>query len=343
MRRYHLVAVAVAVALTCGTAAARDDGSPYATLQQAGTPFRVARAAPPAHDVPLPVMPGEMKIQPFDAGYHDSPHLIAAQAQAPAGGAPGAEGGAGGAGGGQDDNGTNPAQNATTFIATNEFFHIKGDNNINTTYARLKFPIYDKRGSVLLEIPFVHYDLRGLDPRLPQVGGLGDIKIQGSFNTWTSESKKLTLIHFLEFYIPSADNALVGRVQNPNEFIAFNLGTGKYVLGPGLGFVYAIRPNFIFAPLYFYEASVAGDPNRAMIRRGKFRIFAMYALPSGLYALPEFQAVTNYFNGNTDFYFAPEIGYSHKRTTIYVKPGFGIDAEPGDRLWGIEFGARVMF
>jgi hypothetical protein len=243
----------------------------------------------------------------------------------------------------QADNGTNPAQNATTFIATNEYFELDGDNEIDTTYTRLKFPIYEGRGAFLLEIPFVFFDFTATNPLLPEIGGIGDVKLQVSYNSCISEDKKLTMINFLEFYIPSADNAIITAQPGGNELTAFNLGTGKYVLGPGLGFVYAIEKNFIIAPLYFYEVSVAGDDDRVDIERGKVRVFAMYAWQSGIYALPEFQVVTNYITGNNDTYAAPEVGYSTKRTTLYVKPGIGIEPDLNDRQWGIEFGARVMF
>jgi hypothetical protein len=255
----------------------------------------------------------------------------------------GQQAGGGDAGGGQQDNGTNPAQNTTTFIATNEYYTLDDGNRINTTYTRFKFPIYGRRGSVLLEVPYVYYNLKATAPGLPQVGGLGDVKVQGSFNTWTSADKKLTVINFLEVFLPTADNALVARTPLGNALTAFNLGTGKYVFGPGLGLVYAFAPNFIVAPLYFYEASAFGNSDRPDIRRGKVRLFLMYAWESGVYVLPEFQALTNYRTGNNDFYVAPEVGYSHQRTTLYVKPGFGIDPDPGDRQWGLELGARVQF
>ena len=241
------------------------------------------------------------------------------------------------------DNGTNPAQNITTFIASNEFYELDGGNEINNTYARLKFPMYDKRGSFLLEVPFVFYDFTATNPTLPEVGGIGDVKFQVSYNTWVSDDKKLTMINFLEMYVPSADTAVVELSPNGNELTAFNLGTGKYVLGPGLGFVYAIKPNFIVAPLYFYEASVAGDDARPDIQRGKLRVFGMYAWDSGLYTLPEFQVLTNYNTGNNDAYVAPEVGYSHRNSTLYVKPGIGIHPDFNDRQSGIEFGARVQF
>jgi hypothetical protein len=194
----------------------------------------------------------------------------------------------------QNDNGTNPAQNVTTFILSNEYYTLLGGNRINTTYARFKYPWYEKRGSLLVEVPFVYFNFKTSFPNLPQIGGLGDIRLQGSFNTWTSEDKKLTVINFFEAFLPSADNAIVARGTVGNELTAFNLGTGKYVLGPGLGLVYAFAPNFIIAPLYYFEASAFGDTDRPMIRRGKWRVFAMYAWESGVYTLPELQVLTNY-------------------------------------------------
>ena len=88
---------------------------------------------------------------------------------------------------------------------------------------------------------------------------------------------------------------------------------------------------------------MAGDDARPEVRRGKWRIFGMYAWKSGLYVLPEFQVLTNYLSGNNDTYVAPEVGYSAKETTLYLKPGIGINPDLNDRQWGIEFGARVQF
>ncbi|OYW19005.1 MAG: hypothetical protein B7Z55_09655, partial [Planctomycetales bacterium 12-60-4] len=243
-----------------------------------------------------------------------------------------------GGGSAQGNNGTNPAQNVTTFIASNEYDTLDGNNRINTTYARLKFPIYEARGSFLLEMPFAYYNFTASFPNAPQIGGLGDLKLQGSYNTWSSDDKRFTMISFLEMFVPTADNALLTQQSSTgNELTAFNLGTGKFVIGPGVGLVYAPRPNFIIAPLYFFEASIFGNEDRADIRRGKLRIFGMYAWQNGVYTLPEFQLLTSYLSGNNDVYVAPEFGYSHQGTTLYVKPGVGINPDPNDREWGLEF------
>lgn len=84
-------------------------------------------------------------------------------------------------------------------------------------------------------------------------------------------------------------------------------------------------------------------PAAMRIRRGKWRVFMMYAWESGAYVLPEFQVLTNYLTGNNDVYVAPELGYSHQGTTMYVKPGVGINPDQNDRDWGLEFGFRVQF
>lgn len=251
--------------------------------------------------------------------------------------------GAAGAGqtSGEQNNGTNPAQNATTAIISNEYYRLSGGNQINNTYFRLKFPVYEKRGAVIFEVPFNYYDVEF--PIDGEVGGLGDIKVQFNYNAWVSCDKRLTVLTMLESFIPSADNVLLTQIPDSNQFTALDIGTGQFVLGPGLGLVYAPRKNLIIAPLYFYEGSVAGIDSRPEINRGKLRVFMMYARPNGSYLLPEFQMVSNFNTGNEDVYVAPEVGLSRKGTTIYVKPGIGIAPGINDREWGLEFGGRIMF
>ncbi len=159
----------------------------------------------------------------------------------------GSAAGSGGGGGSQQDNGTNPAQNLTTFILSNEYYTFEGGNRINTTYARFKFPTFERRGSVLFEVPFVYYDFRANLPNTVPIGGLGDIRIQGTYNFWTSPDKRLTAILFGQAFLPTADNAILAKPLPEDSLTVFNLGTGKYVLGGGVGFVYAFAPNFLIA------------------------------------------------------------------------------------------------
>jgi hypothetical protein len=255
---------------------------------------------------------------------------------------PAPDAGAGAADGeAQQDNGTNPASNARTVIVRNECSNLEGGNRINTTYLSLKFPCLDRRGALIVEVPFNYYDF--IDPVAVQLSGLGDVKFQLNYNAWVSEDKRTTVLTMLEMFIPSADEVLIRRAPDPNRFVAQSIGTGKYVYGLGTGLVFAIQKNFLFAPLYFYEESFAGADNRPDIRRGKLRVFLMYAWPNGAYVLPEFQVATDFVNSNNDTYAAWEVGYSTKGSTFYVKPGCGLNPDFGDRRWGVEFGVRVQF
>jgi hypothetical protein len=67
-----------------------------------------------------------------------------------------AEAGAGG------DKGTNPAQKTRTAIVCHSFTALDNGNEINTTYLRLKFPMYKGRGD--LQATILHS--LGLDQRL---------------------------------------------------------------------------------------------------------------------------------------------------------------------------------
>src|SRR5262245_27310441 len=88
---------------------------------------------------------------------------------------------------GMPDNGPNPAQTARTVIVRNEVTRVDGGNRINTTYLSFKFPCLDRRGALIVEVPFNHYNL--VDPVRLQLGGLGDVKLQLNYNAWVSDDR----------------------------------------------------------------------------------------------------------------------------------------------------------
>lgn len=295
--------------------------------------------------VPLgPTVPGVAGTPPitFPTPGTGAMETLTGEGAAPSGGGGAGGAGAGGGGAGQN-NGTNPAAPATTFIVNNEFIRLRGGDSINTVYSRFKYPWFGGKGGVSLEIPYVYYDLSGSAPNVPHIGGLGDIAINTSYNFWSSENKKWTVVGLFNTFLPTADNLLLTRPLPEASLTALNLGTGKYVFAGGAAVVYVFAPNFFVAPIYLFEASAWGNEDRPDIRRGKFRLFAMYAWQSGVYLLPEFQALTNYRNGATDFYLAPELGYSHKGTTVSVKPGFGLDPQRGEREWGLSLAVKINY
>jgi hypothetical protein len=167
------------------------------------------------------------------------------------------------------------------------------------------------------------------------------------------QSKTFKVLAGVDLYVPSAESELFVSPAT-NGFIDQSLGSGKYRIEPAVGFVWSPRPNILFAPLYFHDVSVAGDPSRPDVSLGKWKIFAMYAWRSGTYVLPELQIVTNYNNdalppnlrSNTDVFLRPEIGQvlNADGTTVYIKPGFHL-ADPGplNRKWGLEAGMRMKF
>jgi hypothetical protein len=186
------------------------------------------------------------------------------------------------------------------------------------------------------------------------VSGIGDILFRLFTIPWYKPDKTFKVLAGVDLYVPSAQGELV--FPNSSSALAFvSLGTGKYRAAPAAGFVWAPRPNMLIAPLYWYDVSFAGDPERSQVRLGKFKFFAMYAYPFGLYFLPELQVVSNYSSmpsevavllRRTDVFVRPEIGQvlSKDGTTFYLKPGWGIDdPRPLNRKWGVEGGFRLTF
>ncbi len=152
------------------------------------------------------------------------------------------------------DNGTNPASNMTTAIIANSFFQLDGGNKINTTFFRLKYPVLDKKGGFLVEIPFQYLDLT--NPLAVQAGGLGDLKFQFSYNLFTNPCRKTTFITYNELYIPSADNVLLTGVPDSNQFISLELGSGKFVFGQGVGMVWHRNPASFLLPCIFTNGTL---------------------------------------------------------------------------------------
>jgi hypothetical protein len=248
----------------------------------------------------------------------------------------------GSAGGEQAGNGTNPAENARRFVLRNEYLELGSGLVVNSTIARLNLPAFGKKGGIGFELPFNYYD--PTQPNIGQFGGIGDIKMNASYNFWTSDSKKLTLFGGADFWAPTADSVTITRNPTNNQLSVQDIGTGKYRAAPYAGFVYAFSATRIFAPLYQHEFSFAGDSSRQTIHRGVVRVFFMNAWESGIYVLPEAQMIIDYTNINRlDVFLAPEVGYSWKGTTLFGKPGFGINPGENNRYVGINFGLRQDF
>ncbi|MCI0702203.1 MAG: hypothetical protein L0241_14055, partial [Planctomycetia bacterium] len=342
---------ALFVAVSCNTANAQNDSTPYATLQQAGTPFWIARAAPSVESA-TSVAPSEMTTMPF-GGHRDDLFVIAAQGQAPAGGVSGAEGGAGREGGGDGpDAGTDPSKAKRRFTLYSEYYRIQNGLSFNTTTANVTLPILGGGGTFGFNVPFTYTDVPAPAGNISAFG-LSDVYARFIMlpTTWQAFKERcdwpfpnVIPVFGTDIYFPTAENNLL---FNPlaARLITVSLGTQKYRLAPLVGFVWRPTERWSVIPVYFHDLSVAGNQNAASINTGKLRLFIQYQDPTGYYFKPEFQVVTDYNDNNrTEFYVAPELGKVFKGGTVfYVKPGVGFARSSLNRDWGIEAGIRTVF
>jgi hypothetical protein len=268
---------------------------------------------------------------------------------------------------GGGDNGTDPSAFARRVLLYNDFNRLGDGIDVNVVYLDQTYPVLkDKhevpRGLLKVEMQFVeaqrNLNLLPLPPGSPAapgaVSGVGDILFRLFAIPWYNEKKTFKVLTGVDLYVPSAQGDLI--FPNASSALSFvSLGTGKYRVAPAVGFVWSPKPNILFAPLYWYDASVAGDPDRPTIRLGKLKIFGMYAFPFGLYFLPELQVVSNYSDipdailpliRRTEVFIRPEVGQvlGKDGTTFYLKPGWGInDPRALNRKWGLEGGFRLGF
>ena len=129
------------------------------------------------------------------------------------------------------------------------------------------------------------------------------------------------------------------------------LGRDTFVVSPlitwvrNLGFWPA--PGAFFAAMNFYQVDAFGDDDSDKVQQYLGRFFFMLPLhPSGIYALPEIQAIYDFEREHSSLWIGPEVGkLLAPGRILYVKPGWGIDPDPlmGDRDFTLEVGFRYFF
>ena len=129
------------------------------------------------------------------------------------------------------------------------------------------------------------------------------------------------------------------------------LGGETFLIKPMLTLVRDIgfwpAPGAFFAMMNFYSFDAWKDSNRDDVSMYIGRYFFMLPVhPSGIYLLPEVQAIYDFENSHASFWIGPEVGkLLAPGRILYLKPGFGIDpdADKGDRDWSFEVGFRYFF
>jgi hypothetical protein len=106
-------------------------------------------------------------------------------------------------------------------------------------------------------------------------------------------------------------------------------------------------PGAFFALMNFYGFDAWKDKGRESVDVYIGRYFFMLPVhPSGIYMLPEFQAIYDFEKSHFSLWIGPEVGKMlAPGRIIYAKPGFGIDPDKseGDREWSFETGVRWFF
>jgi hypothetical protein len=129
------------------------------------------------------------------------------------------------------------------------------------------------------------------------------------------------------------------------------LGGETFIVKPMITMVRDIgfwpAPGAFFALMNFYGFDAWQDSDREHVSQYIGRYFFMLPIhPSGIYALPEVQAIHDFAAHHTSFWIGPEIGkLLAPGRILYLKPGFGINPSKskGDRNWTFEVGFRYFF
>jgi len=129
------------------------------------------------------------------------------------------------------------------------------------------------------------------------------------------------------------------------------LGDDVVVLSPMVVFVIDTPTMGFFAMMNFFDFGVYRDNDEKYVQRYRGRWFLMQPLSKpgpglfdGIYLLPEFQPIYDMHENHFSFWVGPEFGkILAPGRIVYVKPGWGVDPEDGDREFTFEVGFRFFF
>lgn len=230
----------------------------------------------------------------------------------------------------KDNTGTNPIsftydwRSYVEFITPND-----GDNSTVVRTIEQRYPLGKYQFRFRVRHTAISLDPEG-DGSSIETSGLGDWDAR--LLTVPIVNQKWALAFGLESIFDTATNV--------------RLGAGKYSLGPQVfGVLFGPPgPGKLVAPAYQYVFSIAGDDDRADVRRSQFDLFYLIlAKDKKWWSLINPQAVIDHEN---DASFALlEVEYGRMilgGMSSYVRPSFGLgDDKPYD--WSAEFGFKAIW
>lgn len=168
------------------------------------------------------------------------------------------------------------------------------------------------------------------------VGGMGDANIR-MFKNWGRWAGMDWMWGFQLTFPTGTQDALT---------------SGQFQAGPIIVNVVDIpKMHAFFAMMHIYQTDLFGDDNGDDVAIYIGRWFWMQPLTKpgpgafdGIYLLPEVQPIYDFENSDFSFWIAPELGQIiGEGKVLYLKPGWGIEAEGAERKNTFEFGFRWFF
>jgi hypothetical protein len=226
----------------------------------------------------------------------------------------------------KDESGTNPTNFTYDFRIWNEAQDLPGDNSFTKTTFEYRFPV-GKKFAFRTRIPYAQLSLDGAG----STTGLADIDARFIYLAHANRSWALAF-------------GLEGTFDTATKEI---LGSGKTTIGPQV-FVVKFAPlgikGALIAPAYQYVTDVAGDDDRADIRRSLIDIFFVWlAGDKKHWAVIDPQIVIDHEAETETLILETEVGQMmFGPTSSYIRPGFHL---AGDELynWNVEAGFKVIW
>lgn len=126
------------------------------------------------------------------------------------------------------------------------------------------------------------------------------------------------------------------------------MGTGKWVLAPGITWANFVSPNVIVAPAYVHNFSFVGENDRADVNRGDFDLYVVYKpkgerwwITSDLTVSYDFE--TDKIPASWELAFGRNLAVLESGAAVngYIRPGIGLGEDrPHD--YNIEVGLSIV-